>query len=103
MSALFVGSPARRIARIKVFLTFFPPHSETFRPFQCGGREEVWSVEPVLPSTGFHGAGSERSHNSVPTPPPAPWNFHPYRCLASARPLASVSGAFVERRFRYTG
>ena len=32
-SPLFVGPTARWVSRVKVLVTFFPPHSETFRRF----------------------------------------------------------------------
>ena len=38
VSALFVGAAPRWIVRIKVFFSFFPQHSETFRRFQYADR-----------------------------------------------------------------
>ena len=34
VTALFIGPSAGRIIRVRVIITFFPPHSETFRRFQ---------------------------------------------------------------------
>ena len=47
MAALFVSPAARGIIRIGVILTFFPPHSETFRRFQSVYRVRALVVDGV--------------------------------------------------------
>ena len=48
MTALFVGPTTRGIIRVGMILTFFPPHSETFRRFQSVHRAMVLAVDAVL-------------------------------------------------------
>jgi len=47
MAALFVGPTARGIIKIGMILTFFPPHSETFRRFQSVHRVMALAVDGV--------------------------------------------------------
>ena len=48
MAALFVGPTTRGIIRVGMILTFFPPHSETFRRFQSVHRTMALVVDGVL-------------------------------------------------------
>ena len=48
MAALFVGPTSGRIIRIGMILTFFPPHSGTFRLFQSVHRTMALGVDDVL-------------------------------------------------------
>jgi hypothetical protein len=52
---LFIGSAARGISWIAVIVTFFPPHSETFHPFQSGYHLKEFEVDAVPHWLGFLG------------------------------------------------
>ena len=46
--AFLVGTPTGRIGWVPMFLTLFPPHSETSHPFQSFGHEVAfWAVISV--------------------------------------------------------
>lgn len=47
VSDLFIGPAARRVSRVRVIVTFFPPHSETFHLFQFGDQAALFAVDGV--------------------------------------------------------
>lgn len=57
---LFIGSAARWISRVRMILTFFPPRSETFHPFQFGYHLKGAAVGVVGHWLEFRGAHPAR-------------------------------------------
>src|SRR5512140_3387395 len=57
VSTQVIGAAARRIGRLKVFVTFFPQHSETFHRFQYAHRGEAYLAVLFLRWLAPHGAG----------------------------------------------
>ena len=47
VSDLFIGPATGWISRVAVIVTFFPPHSETFHPFQSGCHLKEFEVDDV--------------------------------------------------------
>ena len=74
MSALFVGTATRRIAWIKVFVTFFPQHSETFHPFQYADRGAGCPVGLSRRWLAPHGVKSTPCHSLILVRRTAPSN-----------------------------
>src|SRR5258708_167793 len=103
MPALFIGTATRRVGWIKVFVTFFPQHSETFRRFQYADRGALYLAVLFLRWLVLHGAGLAPSRSSILVLPPASLNSPLCRCHASAKPLALASDEFSGRSFHCIG
>src|SRR5690606_35541034 len=100
---LLVSPAARRVGRIKMFLPFFPPRSETSHRFRSRYRVVGYRVASGWRWLAVHGGCPARSGSSRPTQRPAWSSLHLLAPRAAARPPAVGSDAAAGTRSRYTG
>ena len=79
---LLVSSATRRIIRIRVLFAFFPPRSDTSRPFQSLCRAVASGSTVHQHSVGCACATCARSAAIVQVPQPVRWRVRPCRHLA---------------------
>ncbi len=99
----FVSPSSRRIIRIAVFFTFFPPHSETSRRSQFPGLSTPSDSTSHKRWLGFFFSSDARTGARVPVPQIRQLRARLCKHLAITRRLVVAQGYFLQIWFLYKG
>src|SRR5215510_12377601 len=97
-----VGAPAGRVSRVEVLFTFFPPHSETSRPFQLPYPAAVSWVDASGHSLAGHAGALAQWYSGALVRQPALCWAPLSRCPAGAERPDAVSDGAAARPSRCT-
>lgn len=103
VATLFVCPPSRRVFRVRMKLPFFPPRSETSRPFQSLGLAKVLAVEAVLRLLVYLCVCREAFDDIRLSRVPALTLIRLCICHEVTSLLVPVESAFLQTRFHYRG
>ena len=98
-----VGSTTRRVSPVEVFVSFFPPRSETSHLFQSVHLLRGYLVATNRHCLASHGADLTPWCSATPTLAPAWWPVHPSTPHGSVTPLAAASDGVVQTSSYCTG
>src|SRR3972149_3700328 len=99
----FVGPPTRRILRIGMPFSFFPPNFDTFRPPRRRDREAALGTGPGNQALAVGGDESTAPCDPRPSPGPVGRAVGPRRSPATVDPLGLRGHGSLARPFRSTG
>src|SRR5712692_2271423 len=103
VSTPLVGSAPRRIKRIAVFFTFFPPRSETSHQFQYLHRATHSGLTSHRRWLGVCGATAARTGARATVPRLRRSQVRPCKPRAITTPLVGAQGCCPQRWYRYRG